>query len=76
MSSPTLGRIVLFRLYDNQQDINGAREFPAIITAVHSETCVNLKVFADAEANLWMTSIEFHPEDSGHAGICFFPPRN
>lgn len=37
--TPTIGRIVLFRSVDYEQ------ECPAIVTAVHYDTCVSLTVF-------------------------------
>lgn len=37
---PTIGRIVLF-------NSRSEGEVPAIVTAVHSDTCVNLTVFND-----------------------------
>lgn len=40
MMKPTIGRIVHYQLTER-------RILPAIITAVHSEECINLQVFGD-----------------------------
>ena len=54
--APTIGRIVLVKYSDRK--INGASEFPAIVTAVHSETMINCRVFADGELMpCWETSV-------------------
>lgn len=39
--TPSIGRVVLFRLPYQEQDV------PAIVTKVHSDTCVNLMVMYD-----------------------------
>lgn len=45
--TPTIGRIVHYTQPGHEPSHNGSRTHPAIITAVHSATCVNLKVFFD-----------------------------
>jgi len=53
----SIGRIVLYRCTEEEQNLNNHQEIaPAIITAVWSDTCVNLKVILDGETNLWKTS--------------------
>lgn len=42
---PSIGRIVIFR------PSNGDNLYPAIITRVWSETCVNLEVFGGVQAH-------------------------
>lgn len=55
---PTIGRIVIFNCNENQREKlnNYQHPAPAIITAVWSDDCVNLKVLLDGETNLWITS--------------------
>ena len=54
---------------------------PAILTYVHSETMVNLKVFLDGNDDLWVTSRAKHdnPDDEADAppapGHWDWPPR-
>lgn len=45
---PSPGRIVLFRSHES----NGAKEHPAIITRVWSDTCVNLTLLPDYSTTL------------------------
>lgn len=56
---PTIGRIVIFHCDENQKKSlnNHQNDAPAVITAVWGESCVNLKVIADGEANIWITSV-------------------
>lgn len=55
---PSLGKIVHFQLNeDKREKLNNYQPTaPAIITAVWSDDCVNLKVLLDGETNLWVTS--------------------
>lgn len=64
---PTIGRIVIYTSSDSDKNqmkaadaINGGcnvqDKLPAIITAVWSDTCVNLKVICDGNLELWKTS--------------------
>ena len=50
---PSLGRIVLFRSLDS----NSAKEHPALITRVWSDTCVNLTIFPDNGIMVCKTSV-------------------
>jgi hypothetical protein len=54
----TIGRMVVYHCsQDEKEKMNNYQETaPAIITAVWSDTCVNLKVILDGENNLWKTS--------------------
>ncbi|MFC0182522.1 hypothetical protein SAMN04515674_101480 [Pseudarcicella hirudinis] len=61
MSKVTIGRIVIYK--PTEEDISlmqhsgfSKKELPAIITAVHSDDCVNLKVFLDGHGDLWKLS--------------------
>lgn len=64
---PTIGRVVIYNTTEADQakmraagTLNGGcnvqDKLPAIIVAVWSETCVNLKVIADGNLDLWVTS--------------------
>lgn len=67
---PTIGRIVIYNLTPEQQvklggnhcthyengTVTGSNKAVAIIVAVWSDTCVNLKVLGDSNNNLWVTS--------------------
>ena len=73
--APTIGRIVLVK---SDRTINGSNEFPAIVTAVHSESMINCRVFEDClELPSWQTSIP--REDTageGYMGATWrWPPR-
>lgn len=66
---PTIGRIVTYNTTQGQRDQmkafsdagvsqNVQLQLPAIIVAVWSETCINVKVFVDGKGpDLWLTSI-------------------
>lgn len=76
--TPAIGQIVRYRLADDEVAINGAREFPAIITQVWSETCVNLRVFYDTtpgRLDEWRASVphEATPGLSGASGTWGWP---
>lgn len=76
---PTIGRIVLFTLPAGIPDINGARTFPAIITAVHSAALVNLRMFADwnplaPPTGEWKTSVP-QADAPGTPFTWCWPPR-
>jgi hypothetical protein len=50
-------------------------ELPAIITRVHSDTCVNLEVFGGAASNKLPTSVCL--EGTNHVGSSWrWPPRS
>lgn len=65
--NPTIGRVVIYNTTDTDKAkmkaasaINGGcnvqDKLPAIIVAVWSEECVNLKVITDGNLELWVTS--------------------
>lgn len=72
MIKPTVGRIIWF--YPDQNDQiarNGCEPLPAIVTAVLSDTCVNLAVF-DANgvpAEGGRQSVEILDDDTGSDGF-------
>lgn len=45
VQKPTVGRIVEFYAFENSEGNNGVGVRPAIITNVHNDTCVGLRVF-------------------------------
>lgn len=71
---PSLGRIVLFRSHES----NGAKEHPAMITRVWSDTCVNLTVFPDFANHFVMkTSVNQNEnlEGPNQDNVWRWPPR-
>ena len=75
---PTIGRIVLFTLPETWGIVNGAKTFPAIITAVHSPTLVNLRAFLDADGtifNEWFTSVPLSDRPA-EPMTWIWPPRD
>jgi len=77
--SPSLGRIVLVKLRSMGEPVfyNGSDEHPAIVTAVHSATMINARIFVDGnEPPLWQTSIPFEESAEGYSGSTWrWPPR-
>lgn len=72
---PTIGRIVHY--YPWEDNPIGLPK-PAIITAVHSDTCVNLEVFGIADDGRFRSSVLMLPEDAlgvPRAGYWNWPPR-
>jgi hypothetical protein len=61
---PTIGRIVIFNVSEQIQkefgkNCNDKKQLPAIITAVWSETLVNLQVIVDGMAgSYWVTTVD------------------
>jgi hypothetical protein len=64
---PTIGRVVIYNTTEADKakmeaasTLNGGcntqDKLPAIITAVWSDECVNLKVITDGNLDLWVTS--------------------
>ena len=64
---PTVGRIVHFRTYSNDE------VEPAIITKVHNDTCVNLRIFSDSQPHNDEFRISVTQGDS--RGQWNWPPR-
>lgn len=54
---PSVGRIVLYTPDMNDPPHTRTAPLPAIVTAVHSDTCVNLSVFNDGAADFKKTSV-------------------
>lgn len=61
--NPTIGRVVIYKTTEQQRkamdedpESNVQEELPAMVVAVWSDTCVNLKVITDGFADLWVTS--------------------
>lgn len=71
MNKPSIGRVVTYIVGDHEakdtlgwwpRGPNGHRDHPAIITAVWSDTCVNLQVLFDANPIEVRTSVVQMPE--------------
>jgi len=65
---PTIGRIVHYNTDDSDKaKMNAARQInggcnnasilPAVVVAVWSESCINIRVIADGNLDLWKTSV-------------------
>jgi hypothetical protein len=62
---PTVGRIVNFVVDEQTQvriDGNVQKILPAVIVAVWTDTCVNLKVITDGKNDVWVTSVSYGVE--------------
>jgi len=78
--APTIGRIVLVQLRDMgaPRVINRTDEHPAIVSAAHSETMINARVFQDNDdMPIWLTSIpRADAAGDGYSGSTWrWPPR-
>ena len=68
MQKPTIGRIVIFKSTNPEHHGNSyVGEVPAIITCVHSDTCVNLQVMRDGASPMPITSV-IHADDPAAPG--------
>lgn len=74
--TPSIGRIVHYRLRAADDETVGAAVVPAIITCVHSERVVDLTIFLPDAPPRPRISVEL--DDDGQPGIgrWFWPPRN
>src|SRR6058998_1344093 len=59
MPTPTVGRIVLVTT-EPPHDTTGGDAAPAVITHVHSDISVNLRVLHDGPTTSWLTSVPLH----------------
>lgn len=67
MSERLIGPVTVGRIVMVKSGRHGDFLTPAIVTAVHSESVINCRVFVDSEHNLpWLTSIP--NEDDASAG--------
>jgi hypothetical protein len=58
MQKPSIGRIVHYIPADEEKRANnGTSPIAAVIVAVWSDTCVNLKLLTDGTADIWKTSV-------------------
>lgn len=60
---PTIGRIVLVRGPISEYGPKG-QEYPAIVTKVHNENCINANVFNDWDGGVAVGSIVFNSDTS------------
>jgi hypothetical protein len=68
---PSVGRVVHYKPMVTDPPHNNAAVLPAIITAVWSDTCVNLRVINDQVWDFWKTSANVGDLD----GQWNWPPR-
>jgi hypothetical protein len=70
---PSLGRVVLFRMFDS----NGVIEHPAIINRVWSDVCVNLAILPDCGGIVNKTSVMYSDDilDESKNHSWRWPPR-
>ena len=70
---PSIGRIVRYIVPEHMSKATAGEQRAAIITRVHSETCVNLFVYFDGDGveNGRVTSVCFGTEP----GQCMWPER-
>lgn len=75
--TPTIGRIVHYRLDKDEPEINGSREFPAIITRVNDEDqSVSLHAFNDGQRDLSdLVGIKLLDADADQPNTCWWPER-
>lgn len=62
MQRPTIGRIVHYHTDESDKRhmvgrANVVNLLPALIVAVHTDDCVNLKVFLDGSGDIWTTQV-------------------
>ena len=73
---PTIGRTVVYKTTEADRNLmkakgdtdgrcNVQQELPAVVVAVWSEECVNLKVNLDGDGEIWKTSIN-QGDEEGH----------
>lgn len=66
---PTVGRIMHF------YRANGEGPLASIVTCVHGDTCVNLRVFGSGGGDWTETSVELTESPSKKHNCCCWPPR-
>jgi hypothetical protein len=60
---PTIGRVVIYQpTPDDQGQSSSTEGFPAVITRVWTDTCVNLQVLRDFDTPIAITSVEKMPD--------------
>ena len=53
---PSIGRIVIYT--GKEAEVNTQKQCPAVVVAVWSDTCVNLRLLTDSsDAPPWVTSV-------------------
>lgn len=70
---PTVGRVVWFHKYNGVSGHQGP--LAALVTKIHSDTCVNLVVFSETGVPFGETSVVLiHNEDTYTGNYCCWMP--
>lgn len=75
---PSIGRIVHYHFDADEHAPNDGNPCPAIVTAVHSDEYVNLRLFSDGPPSVtieWRTSVPYAENPVNHAGECWTWPQ-
>lgn len=75
---PSIGRIVIYKPTPNDKGQSSSEDgFPAVITRVWSDTCVNLQVLRDFDTPIAVTSVEAAPDriEPAPERTWYWPPR-
>ncbi len=70
MNKPSIGRTVHYTFRskeDAEKHNNTTKVAAAVITAVWSDTCVNLKVLTDGPTDIWETSVNQSEAGEAHS---------
>ena len=71
---PTVGRIVHYHITRAGADKEFLQPCAAMITEVHGDTCVNLRIYGADGSTVWgQTSVVLSEEPK--EGCCSWPPR-
>lgn len=60
-----VGDIVIYHAPEKEA-YNGSTEHAALVTKVHSDTCVNLTIMPDGRSNYFRTSVTTNENDNGY----------
>lgn len=72
-TKPTVGRIVHF-YGKNVAPVSGDGPFAAVVTAVHSDSCISLAILAPFASNVLIGSSVMH-KDVAQGDYWAWPPR-
>lgn len=69
---PTVGRIVHYYPTTNDRFGEMGKPIAAVIVAVHSDECVNLRLIPDSDDSPWVSSVVY---DEGHGEYSWSWPQ-